>query len=400
MRSLLNSYSSLTIILMFVGGAVVLALVGVLVAGKLFPNLADGPYEETVDGLRVVYELVFALILAFVIGSVLDSFSTAEATVASEGATLAHIKRANDALPFEQQVRLNNGLKQYVQAIVDTEWDTMRHGEGSPRASAALESLYALYQTYDPPPVGEVQTDFYRAAVDQLAEIGSARRDRLSLSAAELPALLRIVLPLGVLLLLALEYRARMPLRARLVHTGMLAAVVSFCYLLTIVMDYPFSGDVSVGNEVYKSGTLAVFWASDEPHALAEGQTEQDLSPGDLTGVWNSDTFGVIVIREVGDEVQAVYRIGKGSVVGEVSPDGVFRGWWCQTPTSGSLGDAGDVEWRLVTSSDDGEVVLGNWRFGTDEQFRGDWDLVKVGGPEPVDLAARFDDPNTFCRKP
>ncbi len=401
MRSLLNSYSSTTIILMFVGGTVALALVGVLVANKFFPNLADGPFEDTVDGLRVVYELVFALILAFVIGSVLDSFSTAEASVAAEASTLSHMKRANDGLPFDQQRRLDSGINQYVHAIVETEWDTMRtgDGEGSPRASAALESLYALYQSYSPPPADGVEAEFYSKAVDQLSEVTSARRERLSLSSSDLPALLRVILPLGVLLLLVFEYRSRMPLRPRFIHMGLLATVVSFCYLLTIVMNYPFSGDVSVSSNHFKAGALATFWARDEPHVLADDEIKLDLTPSKLAGVWNSDTYGVVVIREVGDELRAVYRLGTGTVVGRISPDGVFRGWWCHTSTRQPPDDAGDVEWTLA-STPTGEVVFGSWRFGTEEPFRGDWDLVMVGGFEPLDLAPRFDDETQFCRHP
>ena len=379
MRSLLNSFALPTIVLIVVGGTVVLALVGVLVARKLFPNLADGPYHDVVEGLRGVYHLVFALILAFVIASVLGNFATAESTVAAEAATLAHMRRANDALPAEQQVRLNTGLRHYVNAIGDTEWETMQRGEGSPRASAALETLYALYVSYSPLPTEGVEAEFYSEAVDQLLTVGSTRRERLSLSAGELPILLRIVLPLGVLILLVLEYRPKMALRAQLLHIGLLAMVVSFCYLLTIVMDYPFSGDVALGNEEFKRGALAAFWASEEGD-VTHGNLLEDLSPGELAGVWNADTFGVVVIREVGDEVRAVYREQQGTIVGRVFPDGVFRGWWCQEPTRKPNDDAGDVEWRLVNESR-GEVLVGLWRFGSAERFRGDWDLEKVGAP-------------------
>ena len=180
---------------------------------------------------------------------------------------------------------------------------------------------------------------------------------------------------------------------------GMLAIVVSFCYLLTIVMDYPFSGDVSVSTAEYKRGALTSYWASDEPHVLAEGETVEALSPGTLAGVWHSASYGSVVIREVGDELRAVYRAGTGTVVGRISADGVFRGWWCEGPTRQVPYGAGDVEWKLVRTSK-GEVVRGSWRYGSEEPFRGGWNLEKVGGPEPPDLPSRFDDSSTFCPHP
>ena len=399
MRGLLNSFTTFTIILMFVGGFVAVALIGVFLARILIPNLADGPWDDVVDGLRVVYELVFSLILAFVIGSVLGNFAAADATVAAEAGTLSHISRANQALPVEQAAKLNEGLSQYVHAVVETEFETMKKGEASPRASAALETMYSLYQTYSPPPADGPEAEFYSQAVDQLREAGAARRDRLALSAAELPSLLRIVLPVGVLFLLVLEYRPKLPLRSQLVHIGLLTMVVSFCYLLTIVLDYPFAGDVSVGTDPYKSGSLAEFFASDTPHEIAKGEKQRPFAPGEMDGVWNSDTFGVMDIRQVGNEVRAVYRAGLGTVAGQLGTDGVFRGWWCEAPTRQPPGDAGDVQWRM-TRTPEGDIAFGSWRFGTAEPLRGGWDLVKVGGPEPPDLAPRFDDPSTFCRHP
>ena len=399
MRALVDSVPSLTLIVLGVVGGVCAALLGVLLVRRLFPNLAESPFEEMAEGIRVVYELVFALILAFVIASVLDSFATAEQTVASEATTLANIKRANLALPVEQQVILDEGLNQYVHAIVDDEFERMRRGNESPRATAALETLYALYQSYSPPPADGPEAEFYGEAVGKLSEATAARRERLQLSEAELPGLLRLFLPLGVVLLLVLEFRPRMQRRAQLVHMGLLAAVVSFSYLLTILLDYPFAGDVSVSSHPLQEGALADYFWDPAPHELKPGETELDLTARRMTGVWNSASFGVLVFRQDGDEVRAVYRFTRGTVVGRIDPDGVFRGWWCQGATRQPPDFAGEVEWRLVRRPGGSEIIYGTWRYGTTET-QGGWDLEFVGGPEPPDLAPRFDDPSLFCRHP
>ncbi len=398
MRSLLNSLSTITTVTVVVGGTVVLALGAVLAANKWLPNLAKGPFDEMAEGLRVVYELVFALILAFVIAAVLDTFSTVDSTVASEATTLAHMRRSSQALPVEQQRRLDEGLDQYVHAIVDDEWKAMSDGQASPRATAALETLYALYQSYSPPPAEGPEAEFYGAAVDELSQAASARRERLGLAAAELPTPLRLFLPIGAVLLLALEYRPKMPRRAQLVHMGLLATVVSFSCLLTVLLDYPFSGDVAVSNEPFKAGALAEYWASDQPTVVAAGDMER-FSTEDVVGVWNSDAFGLLVFRNTAEGLRGAYRERQGTITGEISPDGVLRGWWCEGPTRQPLDDAGEVEWRL-TEAGDGEVAIGNWRYGAQEALRGGWDLEKVGGPEPPDLAPRFDDATAFCRHP
>lgn len=119
--------------------------------------------------------------------------------------------------------------------------------------------------------------------------------------------------------------------------------------------------------------------------------------------MWNSDSsFGEIVFREVGGEIHAVFRPNKGTVVGTLSPDGVFRGWWCQEGSRQPPRDAGEVEWRLLTTPEGEPKTLdGRWRYGLDGALRGGWDLRKLGGlPEPPDLARMFDDSASFCRHP
>jgi hypothetical protein len=99
-------------------------------------------------------------------------------------------------------------------------------------------------------------TEFYSQALGHLDEVATARRERLNISMAKLPTVLVLMLPSGPALLLLLEYRPRLMPRSQMIFMGTLALVVSSTYLLTIVLDDPFSGDVSVSNEPLKSGRL------------------------------------------------------------------------------------------------------------------------------------------------
>lgn len=180
-RTLLNSMSTVEIVLLGVGGMVALTIAGVLLARRLFPRLADSEFEPVADSLRVVYELIFALILAFVIAAVLDEMSNAESAVASEATTIGELVRANDALPARDRLRLDNSVEQYVRAVATDEWQTMKDGKPSARATSALEGMYAEYRRVEPR--GTAQTENYSQALDNLHDIASQRRERLNIAA-------------------------------------------------------------------------------------------------------------------------------------------------------------------------------------------------------------------------
>jgi hypothetical protein len=408
-RSILNSFSTAEIVLIGVGGAVALTIIGVLLARRLFPQLTDSQFEPVADSLRVVYELIFALILAFVIAAVLDEMSNAESSVASEATTIAELVRANDALPEHDQSRLDDSVDAYVHAVANDEWQTMKKGEASPRATAALEGMHAEYALVRPQ--GAAQTETYSQALDDLHEVGSQRRDRLNIAQADLPTMLRVLVLVGLVLLLVLEYRPHLKPVAGLVFMGTLAMVVTSAFLLTVILNYPFAGSVSVSNDPFKQDDLARFWNDELAYKPKPGDKVEPLTAVRLQGVYNSDAYGTLILRCYNDDprhtvrnctpadtrLRGVYRYHDGTITGELVR-GVFQGWWTQGPTHRTLYDAGRVSLTYRKTSN-GPLIAGNWsyHYGT---FHPGWDLQEIGGDYPPDLERRLEEARTYRPDP
>jgi hypothetical protein len=296
-----------------------------------------------------------------------------------------------------------------VHAVADDEWKAMKDGESSPRATAALEGMHAEYNRIEP--VGDAQGELYGQALDNLREVGSRRRERLDIAAADLPTMLRVLVLVGLVLLLVLEYRPHLARVTGLVFMGTLAMVVTGAFLLTVVLDYPFAGDVSVSNAPLMEGNLARFWsvelAYDEP-----GDERQPLTAQRLEGVYDSTAYGSLVLTchedsppyevrdcEPGDrKMRGVYRYYDGTLTGELV-DGVFRGWWTEAPTHRRHDYAGRVELRLVETSD-GPLIAGSWSYQHEEPLKPGWDLEDIGGEAPPDLARRLERSDSFIEDP
>ncbi len=402
-RYLVNHFSTLTLVMLIVGGMTAVSVVISEMVHKKFPNIVDSSFEEVTGVLRAdVFALLYTVVLALVISDLSGNLSSASSTVSAEASALNGLTRAADSFPDSARESIRDAAREYVHAVVHDEWPRMRWGEPSPRASAALEGLHAMVRSIEPrTPVEQV---FYTSSVEDLSTITLMRRQRLQQSQEELSPLLRILLIIGAIVFIALAYPASVRrVGARILIVGGASAFVSFAYLLTMVMDYPFVDDTSVDTTPYKTDSLALYWVNESvPRQLTPGAFDK-LSTQDLIGVWNSDSsFGEAVFRAVGDEIHATYRYDKGTVIGTLSPDGVFRGWWCEVGSRKSLKDAGEVEWRLLrTPPEESKIIDGRWRYGAAEPFRGGWDLVKLAGKaEPPDLASRFDDASSFCRHP
>jgi hypothetical protein len=400
---LLNHFSNVGLVLLIVGGTTALAIVVTIVVHKLFPNLADSGFEELTGILRAdVFALLYTVVLALVISDLSGNLEKASSKVSSEASALSVLTRGVAAFPSGTTKSISGAVDEYVHAVVEDEWPELRWGEQSPRASAALEGLYATVRGFEPHT--PVEQAFYTSAVDNLQEITFSRRERVQQSQEGLSPLLRFLLIIGAMVFIVLAYPASArKLGTRIAIVGAVSAFVSFAYLLTMVLDYPFAGDVSVDTSPYKTGALSKFWVLDAPPRPLASEMFEKVAARDLVGVWASDnSFGEAVFREVNGEIRAAYRDNKGTVVGALSPDGVFRGWWCGEGSRTPPKDAGEIEWRLLkTPVGEGKKLDGRWRYGTEQPWRGGWDLTKLDvRSEPPDLAATFDDPSSFCRHP
>jgi hypothetical protein len=342
---LLNHFSLLGLVALIIGGTTAVAIIITVAAHKLLPNLHNSAFEEVTEVLRAdVFALLYTIVLALVIADLSGNLKDASSKVSSEASALSALTRAAPAFPPGPRKSIREAVDEYVHAVVEDEWPRMKWGQQSPRAFAALEGLYATVRGFEPST--QAEQAFYNSAVDNLRDITLSRRERLQQSAEGLSSLLRTLLVAGgiVFIILAFPASARR-LRTRVVIVGAATAFVSFAYLLTMVLDYPYAGEISVDNSPYKSGALNEFWSLYSTPRPLDPNAFEKLSAPDLIGVWISDSsFGETVFRQVGAEVRAAYRYDKGTVVGTVSPDGVFHGWWCEEDSRKPPKDAGEVE--------------------------------------------------------
>ena len=134
----------------------------------------------------------------------------------------------------------------------------LREGRSSPRAATAIDGIYTALQSYEPRT--ETQRAFYTSAVARLDDMLAARRTRLEQAESSLPDALRVMMYSGFVIIVT--FMAAIGSARRGVQTVMLlgvTAIIAFNLVLATTLDYPFSGDVSVGSEPFTVGALAQF---------------------------------------------------------------------------------------------------------------------------------------------
>ncbi|HEU4867623.1 MAG TPA: DUF4239 domain-containing protein [Actinomycetota bacterium] len=259
-RSFLNNVPAGWMLLMVVGGLTGAAAAVAVVLDRLFPQLHGREDGGGSYGLRETYGAFYFFLLALVIANIQTTTGEADERVITEASAVARMVNGAGILPGEYRARLDGAVSDYLHAVVEKEFPSMREGKVSRETSAALGELYRVVQEFRPQT--SVEEAFYSDALSHLGEITSARRHRLSIAeGSAVPELLKVFIIGGLVLFLALFYPASIPsLRRRATVFATFALIGSFALLLTIQLDYPFSGTVSVSSRPFQEFALAQYF--------------------------------------------------------------------------------------------------------------------------------------------
>lgn len=166
----------------FVGWTV---LVGVVLE-RLVDEADEPALAETAGRLVPAVGVLFALLTAFVITNQWNRSRSAEEVVGSEADACIRLALASQS-PGINGACVRSLLVDYLRAVLDWEWETLRHeGAGAPRAADALAQLErdVRADATAPGTATAVSADVLAAAEG----LAVSRRDRLNLSGHGLPA--------------------------------------------------------------------------------------------------------------------------------------------------------------------------------------------------------------------
>jgi hypothetical protein len=255
-RDLLNDLPDWAIGLIFVGGTLVVVLAGFALVNRLLPAWRAERSAQVLGGVAAMVMTMFAVLLAFVIVNLYNSYDSAANNVAAEATSLTELVEDAGAFPPVVQRKIERAIAQYVVEIRDREFETLRSGNADPRAEQLLANIHEVVQSYSP--VTTAQQTFYTAVNEQLHTIVSERESRLDAAHTSIPKpllylmIVLAVLTLAITLLIVTHTRA---VDVAIIVT--LAIVISSGLFTAEILQYPFSGSIAVNSEPFNSPALA-----------------------------------------------------------------------------------------------------------------------------------------------
>jgi len=145
--------------------------------------------------------------------------------------------------PFRSQFLEANA--NYMKAVIQYEWPQMQRGEKSTEAQTLANKVWELTSTFDP------KTDrekiFFSEMLRKMNDAVEMRRQRIQDAGSGLhPSLWFVLLLGGIITVVFTFFFGSENLYAQLTMTTMLAVLIVLILFTILLMDFPYSGDLSI----------------------------------------------------------------------------------------------------------------------------------------------------------
>ncbi len=251
MQQLLLKIPSFILGLIVIGGAVAISIIGLLIVRRFVSHSRLKVHHDVADPILGALAAVYAVLIAFVVVTVWQSFDKSNAGVQLEANYLADIYRDSEAFSPDFHQKVGNLLREYRQAVVDYEWKTMARGEMSPEVERLMRKIWALYTVYQPRT--STEQSFFDESVRKLNLFRELRRQRLMDSRTGIEPLLWFVLITGGLSIISFTFFfGAENLKAQLAMVALLAITISLILFTIMSLDFPFTGSISISPDPFK----------------------------------------------------------------------------------------------------------------------------------------------------
>ncbi len=237
--------------LVVVGGAVGLTLLGLFVVRRIVPHNKLKLHHDVADPILGVMGAVYSVLLAFVVVTVWVNFDKSDSNVQQEANSLADIYRDAEGLSADFRAKLNPLLREYREAVVKYEWETMAKGQMSPYVEKLMNQIWSLYTNYLP--VTSTEKAFFDESVRKINTFRELRRLRIMDSRKGMQPLLWFVLVMGGVATVSFTFLfGSENFKAQLIMGLLLSAMISLILFAIMSMDYPFTGTVSISPKPFQ----------------------------------------------------------------------------------------------------------------------------------------------------
>ena len=125
-------------------------IIGLIIIRKIYPYDRCKNHNDIAGFIFATLGVIYAVILAFTVVVTWQEFDKADDITGREANCIASLNQDTMAFPAEFRARIKGELRDYVNAIINDEWQTMERGQRSSKVHNIQDRIVQLYSGFQP----------------------------------------------------------------------------------------------------------------------------------------------------------------------------------------------------------------------------------------------------------
>jgi len=237
------------------GATFIFVCVGISVAGLiLFRKYTDKERlkssQEAIIAFMNIVAVLYAVLLAFLVIAVWESFDKCQDNVSSEANNLGSLYRNITLLPEPTRSELNKELLAYEDAVINKEFPAMEYGGESKEVKDIIIKIFNTIARYQS--LLDKESVVFNGIYKDFNEMLDCRRLRLIASTEEIPSVLWLTLIAGTIAVVFFSYYFHIEhFKTHIIFTIVIGAIIGLTLFLVFVLEHPFQDPWKISPEVF-----------------------------------------------------------------------------------------------------------------------------------------------------
>ena len=233
-----------------------LSLLGLVIFNRFSSAEHRHKDTETVGLTYAIVAVVYAVLIGFIVVNVFEASSKGDEIATTEANQLSNLKLDSVGLSEQESALIRSSVNQYLDIVIKKEWPSQQEGKLEESVFepgwSKLAQLSTQLAAYEPTSAGQGVTKAEMLHV--MDDLVTARRNRIEAAGEHVPDVIWQILLLAGAIAVGYTYLfGAHSFKIHLAVTGLIAATISLVFVLIIALDYPFRGEVAVGDDAFVS---------------------------------------------------------------------------------------------------------------------------------------------------
>jgi hypothetical protein len=224
-------------------------------------HVAEG-HNDVLVPLFLTAGTLYAVLLAFLVIAVWETYTAAKDNVAEEASTLATMYRQTAGMPTDEQRKMRAVLREYAEAVIKDEWSIQAQtGGASPKAR---HSVAGLYRTFGALKLAEATSPISIEFLHTFSTVAADRNRRTLQANEQLPIILWLGLLVGAVIVVTMSFFLYMETPwPHVVMSGLMSLLIVTLLVMMLLLNQPFKGPLALSPDSFEH-SLGVFDSVDK----------------------------------------------------------------------------------------------------------------------------------------